>query len=375
MNQSPRILLALMGLSIGGAETHVVELAIGLKDVGFTPIVASNGGVYVKVLEENGIRHYQVPLNNKSPLNMLRSYQRLEKILKEEHIDLIHAHARIPAFILGFLHKKTKIPFVTTAHWVFDTSFYFKYLTNWGQYSLAVSNDIKKYLMDNYHIPEDHIKVTINGISTKRFNDKINYSHLLKELGLQPNNRHIVYISRMDVSRSLVAHHICEIAPYLFEKYPDIDITLVGDGDDFAQVQKKVIHLQEKYGKNKIVMAGARTNINEFVSMSDFFIGVSRSVMEAMAAGKPVIVSGNEGYIGIFDRDQLEPSVLTNFCCRGQQPATSQLLKRDLTKLLELPEEKLQELKAYGKEVILERYSIQKMTNDNIEVYNLFLNR
>ena len=306
---------------------------------------------------------------------MLRSYQRLEKILKEEHIDLIHAHARIPAFILGFLHKKTKIPFVTTAHWVFDTSFYFKYLTNWGQYSLAVSNDIKKYLMDNYHIPEDHIKVTINGISTKRFNDKINYSHLLKELGLQPNNRHIVYISRMDVSRSLVAHHICEIAPYLFEKYPDIDITLVGDGDDFEQVHKKVIHLQEKYGKNKIVMAGARTNINEFVSMSDFFIGVSRSVMEAMAAGKPVIVSGNEGYIGIFDRDQLEPSVLTNFCCRGQQLATAQLLKRDLTKLLELPEEKLQELKAYGKEVILERYSIQKMTNDNIEVYNLFLNR
>lgn len=373
MNQSPKILLALMGLSIGGAETHVVELAIGLKKAGYTPIVVSNGGVYVKVLEENGIKHYKVPLNNKNPLNMIRSYKALKHILEEEHIDLIHAHARIPAFILGFLHKKTKIPFVTTAHWVFDTSFYFKYLTNWGQYSLAVSNDIKKYLMENYHVPENHIKVTINGISTERFHDGIDYSHLLKELGLRADNRHIVYISRMDVSRSLVAHHICEIAPYLFETYKNIDITLVGDGDDFARVQQLVSALQQKYGKDKIVMAGARTNINEFVSMSDFFVGVSRSVMEAMAAGKPVIVAGNEGYIGIFDRDKLEASVLTNFCCRGEEPATAEHLKKDLCTLLEMPEEKLKMLSDYGKEVIMQRYSIQKMTNDNIEVYKLFL--
>ncbi len=375
MNKSPKILLALMGLSIGGAETHVVELAIGLKEAGFVPVVASNGGVYVNILEENGIKHYQVPLNNKNPLNMLRSYRLLEKILKTEQIDLIHAHARIPAFILGFLHKKTKIPFVTTAHWVFDTRFYFKYLTNWGQYSLAVSNDIKTYLMEEYHVPENHIKVTINGISTTRFNDAVPHAHLLEELRLNKERRHIVYISRMDVSRSLVAHHICEIAPELFEKYSDIDITLVGDGDDFDNVRQKVSVLQEKYGKDRIVMAGARTNINEFVSMSDIFIGVSRSVMEAMAAGRPVIVSGNEGYIGIFDRDKLEPAVLTNFCCRGEAAATAELLNRDLTTLLELDPEATEALKVYGKEVIQERYSIRRMTDDNIEVYNLFLNR
>ncbi len=373
MNQSPNILLALMGLSIGGAETHVVELAIGLKNAGITPIVASSGGVYVEVLEQNGIKHYTVPLNNKRPINMLRSYRLLEKILQEEKIDLIHAHARIPAFILGFLHKKTGIPFVTTAHWVFDTSFYYKYLTNWGQHSLAVSNDIKQYLVDNYGIPAEQIKVTINGISPERFTDGIPYAHLLAELGLDANRRHIVYISRMDVSRSLVAHHICEIAPELFAAHPDIDITLVGDGDDFDAVEQKVKALQREYGENRIVMAGARTNINEFVAMSDYFIGVSRSVMEAMAAGRPVIVSGNEGYIGIFEESKLNASVLTNFCCRGEQPATAQLLKEDMLRLLSMSQEELEALRAYGKEVILERYSIRRMTNDNIEVYNLFL--
>lgn len=45
------ILMTLMGLEIGGAETHVVELSKELKKMGYRIIVASNGGVY-----EKGIR-------------------------------------------------------------------------------------------------------------------------------------------------------------------------------------------------------------------------------------------------------------------------------------------------------------------------------
>ena len=56
-----KILMALMGLEIGGAETHVVELSKELKKQGYDIIVASNGGVYEKELAEAGIRHYHVP--------------------------------------------------------------------------------------------------------------------------------------------------------------------------------------------------------------------------------------------------------------------------------------------------------------------------
>lgn len=58
------LMLSLMQLNIGGAETHVVELAKELKKRGYNVIVTSNGGVYVQELESAGIKHYTVPLQN-----------------------------------------------------------------------------------------------------------------------------------------------------------------------------------------------------------------------------------------------------------------------------------------------------------------------
>ena len=47
-----RILIATMQLDIGGAETHIVELAKALSRRGIEVIAASNGGAYVPELEE-----------------------------------------------------------------------------------------------------------------------------------------------------------------------------------------------------------------------------------------------------------------------------------------------------------------------------------
>ena len=100
LEKGANILLSLMQLNIGGAETHVVELAKELKRKGFNVIVTSNGGVYVKELEEYGIKHYSVPLQNKNPFNMAKSKRLLKKIIRDEKIDIVHSHARIPSFIL-----------------------------------------------------------------------------------------------------------------------------------------------------------------------------------------------------------------------------------------------------------------------------------
>ncbi|MCF0120133.1 MAG: glycosyltransferase, partial [Oscillospiraceae bacterium] len=116
-----KILLATMALDIGGAETHIVELAKELKRRGFDVIIASNGGVYVKEIEAAGIRHYTVPLNVRSVRPMISSYFMLKKIIKAERPDMVHAHARIPGFILGLVRRTVPFNFVTTAHWVFNT--------------------------------------------------------------------------------------------------------------------------------------------------------------------------------------------------------------------------------------------------------------
>lgn len=91
--------MTLMGLDIGGAETHVVELSKELKKQGYDIIVASNGGVYEQELAEAGIRHYKVPMNQRNVMKMMKSYMLLKKIIRKEKPDIVHSHARIPGFI------------------------------------------------------------------------------------------------------------------------------------------------------------------------------------------------------------------------------------------------------------------------------------
>ena len=50
-----KILMATMGLGIGGAETHIVELAKELKHQGHDIAIVSNGGVYVPEITAAGV--------------------------------------------------------------------------------------------------------------------------------------------------------------------------------------------------------------------------------------------------------------------------------------------------------------------------------
>ncbi|WP_180270710.1 glycosyltransferase [Sporanaerobium hydrogeniformans] len=373
MQKGKKILLALMSFDIGGVETHVLELACGLKKAGHIPVVVSNGGRFEEDLSKEGIGHIKVPLHNKNPLNMWKAYRMLKSIIKEEKIDIIHAHARIPGFILGKIHKETGIPFVTSAHWVFNTAWIYRVTTDWGPQTIAVSEDIKKYLMDNYSIPESQIKVTINGISTERFSPEIPHEDVVKELGIDENKIKLVYISRLDEDRSLVVHHLLEVATELYEKHPNLQIIIVGGGNDFERVKAKVEAINSKLGVSFILLGGPRTDINKFTALADLFVGVSRAALEAMAAKCPTLVAGNEGYIGIFDESKWASAKASNFTCRGEKMCEPSLLKEDLEKLLALNEEERKRLGEYGYEIIEKYYSVKKMTEDNLAVYEKVL--
>ncbi len=369
MKTDLNIMLSLMQLDIGGAETHVVELAKELKRKGFNIIVTSNGGVYVKELEEAGIKHYRVPLQNKNPLNVIKSVRLLKRIIIDEKIDLVHSHARIPSFILDKLCKRMKFPFVTTAHWVFNTKYGLKYITNWGEKTVAVSEDIKTYLMDNYGVPESDIRVTINGIDTDKFSPDTDDSEIRKELGIADDDTVIVYVSRLDESRSLVAKQLIEAVPQLDKEIDSLKVIVVGAGDDFDNVTAMARKVNEKLGRECIVLTGARTDINKLVAPADLFIGVSRAALEAMAAEKPVIIAGNEGYIGLFDEDKLDVSIDTNFCCRGCEESTTELVLHDTLRFFAMDSAEKDRLGKYSREIIKREYSVERMADDTVKVY------
>ncbi len=370
LKKGANILLSLMQLNIGGAETHVVELAKELKRKGFNVIVTSNGGIYVKELEENGIKHYKVPLQNKNPLNMMRAARLLKNIIKDENIDIVHSHARIPSFILGKLHKRMKFPFVTTAHWVFNLGYGLKYITDWGEKTVAVSEDIKDYLMDNYHVPEGDINVTINGIDTDRFSPDTDAADIKRELGINDGDTVITYVSRLDESRSLVAKQLISVVPELDKKIENLKVIVVGSGNDFDNVKSMVKKVNGELKAEKVILTGARTDINKLIAPCSLFVGVSRAALEAMAAQKSVIIAGNEGYIGLFDESKLQVGIDTNFCCRGCEMPTEERLKNDILQFFTLDKARQDSLGAYGRELIKKEYSVSRMADDSIKVYD-----
>lgn len=365
-----RVLMATMQLDIGGAETHIVELSKALARRGVEVYVVSNGGAYVNELESAGIRHFDAPLHSKALGDMRKAYKKLERIILDNKIDVVHAHARIPGFLCGRLQKKYKFRFVTTAHWVFNTKFPLNLLTNWGDRSLAVSDDIKKYLVDNYNCEPDNIRVTINGVDMTKFSENVDYSDVANEFHFGKDKTRIVYVSRMDTDRSFAAHKLIEAVPDLCKKIPNLEVVVVGGGNDYDAIDAEASDMNKKMGHKVVITTNGRTDINKFVASGDVFVGVSRAALEAMACRKPAIIAGNEGYIGIFDEDKLQVSIDTNFCCRGCKMTTMEELRDDLLKILDADAgDYRKHLGDYSIETVKKYYSVETMADDAMKMY------
>lgn len=364
-----RILMATMGLGIGGAETHIVELSKRLQALGHEVMVASNGGIYVAEIQAAGIRHYDVPMHRRDLSCMLRSRRMLGEIIRAQRPDVVHAHARIPAFLCGTLRRRLKFPFVTTAHWVFDSRGLVRYLTNWGQRTIAVSQDIRQYLMREYRLPEEDITVTVNGIDTGKFSPDLPRQEVLAELGLDPARPVVCSVSRLDEDRALVARQLVEGAQALDSAAPGVQLVIVGGGNVFDEIRARAQEVNGRLGRQCVVMTGPRADINRIVGAADLFVGVSRAALEAMAAARPVILAGNEGYQGLFTPEQLPRAREGNFCCRGFAPSRTERLLEDVAAALTLPGQRRRELGDYGREMVQEYYSVDRMAQDCLAVY------
>ena len=370
-----KILMATMQMGFGGAETHIFELCRALVRDGHSVTVASAGGRYAEMLEACGIRHVTLPLHTKNPLAVLRCRAALKKLIAKERFDVVHAHARIPAFICGSLQKQLHFRFVTTAHWVFRVTPLWRRLANWGDRQMAVSEDIKQYLIDNYAQFADNISVTVNGIDTEGFAPGGDCSAVAAELGLSPTARRIVSVSRMDESRGRAQLCLAKCAERLIEKYPDLEIVIVGDGvltaerNLLADVREIADALAKKHGRPVIFTPGLRTDTPAFLAAGDVFVGASRAALEAMSCGLPTVVAGNEGYIGILDESRRALALKTNYCCRDCGETTEAKLFADLCTLLDLTPAARRAMGDYCRGVILEDFSADRMARDYEAMY------
>ncbi|MDR1538999.1 MAG: polysaccharide pyruvyl transferase CsaB [Clostridiales bacterium] len=364
-----KVLMTLMSMDIGGAETHVLELCKALKRRGADVYVASNGGSYEAELVEFGIKHFKAPLHNKRITSIYKSYKILEKIIEENGIRLVHAHARIPAFICNILRRKLNFRFVTTVHWDFTLSFPWNILSQWGDRSLAVSEDLKQYLIKSYKVPERDILVTINGIDTEKFSPAAPPESVIEELGLAPGKTRIIHVSRMDRKANRTSYKIMEAVSTLRSEFPGLELIVVGGGDDeenvFSEAQRRNAEAKEEY----ILAVGKRVDVVSFLRLGKIFVGISRAALEAMSVGLPVILAGDPGYIGAFEEKTLQKCVDTNFTCRLCGEPTVNAIAAELRGLLRKSGQELESMGEYCRNMVCHLYSVDRMCQDAISLY------
>ena len=336
---------------IGGAETHVLTLANALSDAGHKLTLVTGGGAYTASLKKD-IKVILLPLSRKS--HFLGNLFRLRRLLRRGRFDVIHAHTRMAALYCRMLCPRRT---VVTAHWVFATSFPKKQLSFWGKETLAVSPDIKDYLRHHYSLPDDRIRVTVNGIDQAVFAPK--------EKGGTPK---ISLCSRLDSDRAMAAFALLPAAARLSDRYP-FTLEIIGDGDCMTPLRELSKRLMETHPRFSPSFLGGRTDVSALLADADIFVGVSRAALEALSAECAVILAGNEGYLSVFDPDTPNDAERSNFCCRGASSVTEEALYRDLAHLLSLPTENRRLLGKKGRAYVAEHYSVTRMREDAERVY------
>ena len=310
-----KILLLTDRLGVGGAETHILSLYSALSSLGHFVTVVSSGGELSK-----NVRHVTIDLSAHSPLRVIRGYFALRSLAISEGFDIIHAHARLPALIGSWVAKSLKIPLVTTAHARFRLDFLRRRLSAWGFRSVAVSEDLRIYLTQAYSVSADNITVIENGIDFSRYSN----SHKVDFSGEGAFN--LLFLSRLDSDCSLPAELLCDIAPRLFRRYGNIKITIGGGGECLRAIKKRAERVNDCVGFEMIKALGEVQDVAALLAKSNALVGVSRCAIEALATSIPVIIAGNEGFLGRLTPSNFEYALCSNFCARGEQALNSDLL-------------------------------------------------
>ena len=357
-----KIMLLCDSMGIGGAETHVLGLAKGLCAEGHTvTVVAKRGELAERLLRECKGRGQFVGLflRGRGAFEMAAYAVALGELIKKEKPTVVHAHSRVSAFAVHLLRCFGVVPrfaFAVTAHAKYRTSTSLKLLSVWGDVCIAVSDDIKKHLVERYGLDGESITVIPNGIDTDEFCPK------------NTTNAHsILFASRLDEDSSLGAFCLCMIADKLSKKYPDLKITIAGGGSELEKIREAA------NGNVKIDLLGSIPSLSSAISEASVVVGVSRVALEGMACGKNVILFGNEGALGILDEDNLQNAENTNFTCRGFGVKSEAFLFDEIDRLFSMSDAKRGQMAANNRAFITEKHSQSEVVNETLRVYRRLL--
>lgn len=354
-----KILMLTDRMEAGGAETHIAQLIRGLRRMGAEVWLLCGGGELANELEEEGVRVVRVPLPSHALWKLWKTRRRICTLVRRERFDLLHAHARIPAFLLRGV-RRMGCAVVVSVHARFRSDPFLSRLCYWGERTVAVSEDLRGYVCEKYDLPAERIQVISNGIDCERFSPPAERSG---------EGVRILFASRLDADCSLGAELLCALAPSLLQRYPALTVEILGGGSEYERIRARAEEINLAHGTSVIYVRGWEKNMPARLREADVFVGVSRAAMEACACGCAVVLCGNEGFGGILCRENADRASCSNFCARGEPIPSAELLESALIALLE-DADRRRELGEFCRTLMLSRFTSEQMCRQTYALYH-----
>ncbi len=302
-----KILQALPALHSGGVERGTVEFARQLTRLGHDSYVVSSGGPLADILVQEGSTHVTMPIHRKS-LSSFGQILPMVRLLKELQPDIVHVRSRMPAWIIQLALKALKPhqrpAIITSFHGMYSAGPYSAVMAK-ADHSIAVSNCVKDYVIDNFAVPAQKITVIQRGVDVDYFRKRapaeqwsqdflLSYPHLSnKRILMMPGRitRWKGQLQFLEVMAELV-HNVSIDA----DERPYHGIIVGGAEPGKAHFLEELIQRRDQLGlQQHVSFLGQRSDMAELYQLADLVCHLStkpepfgRTVTEALASGTPV---------------------------------------------------------------------------------------
>jgi glycosyltransferase involved in cell wall biosynthesis len=279
-----------------GAEMVLLEAAARLDRARFR--------VFAGLLtpdRENLLPPHLTPIDFNLPgLNgwvWLRFFVHLCWVLVRYRIQIIHTNSYVPGNYARLAAAALRVP-VIIDHWHGFSHFNRKrrcicrWLGRVTDLSLAVSRGVMDYIIEQCALDPAQVRVVHNGVDLARLRRHRPRTEVRRELGLAPEAVVVGLVARLDHWGKGHRDFFTALAT-LPDGYP-VEALIIGGGRREAEMRRLAAELGLA---GRVHFLGQRDDVPDLLSALDLFVlpshseGVSLALLEAMAAGLPVIVS------------------------------------------------------------------------------------
>ncbi len=365
----------------GGAELGALQVCEALVREGHRSIVVSSGGRMVSALFDMGAEHIKLPVDTKNPLSIRSNAVRLEQIIQQERVDLVHARSRAPAWSCYWACKRAKVPFVTTYHSGYTEQNYLKHAYNRimvrGERVIAVSNWIASIIIRRYKLDSNRVVVIHRGVDTQIFDpgtiDQAREAKLRQEWGVDDNTPIVLLPGRL--ARRKGQDNMVRAVAEIRDRVPPFVCILAGEDQGNTGFRERVEELARQMGVDDIVrlvghvedMPAAYAIATVSVSAATAPEGFQRGMLEAQAMASPVLVSNVGPGVEVVrapPRYGMDEATGINFDGYDVDDFAEKLVF-----LLSMPDDQRRAMGKRGSERIRNLYTHDRMTRATLGLY------